>query len=116
MRLNKRCGNHPAQRMAPRDGSLGLTDHYLDEVEHRDLVRYGLMNSPSGRGVRGSRQCETTRKHKKPRDWVSHVVCRVWTAGSHIPVAVEKQSPVPVCRNFDQISCAVSKCSGLRSN
>src|SRR5260370_22889024 len=31
-------------------------------------------------------------------------------------MAVKKQCPVPLCRNFNQISCAVSKCSGFRGN
>src|SRR6266851_8514403 len=102
--------------MSPCDRSLWVTDHQLEHVKNLDLIRYCFVNRPSPRGVRGSCQSETARKHEKARERVSHVACRVWTSGRYIPVAIEKQSPVPVCRDFNQISCAVRKCSGLRGD
>ncbi len=118
MRLNERGGNHPAQGMSPSDCSLWFTNHHLEQVEDRDLVRDCFMNRPSGCGIRGTRQSETARKHEEASGEVSlrHVARGVRGARDHISVAVQKQSSIPICRNFNQISCAVRERSFHRGN
>src|SRR5260370_35673288 len=54
--------------------------------------------------MRGSCQRETVRKHETAREWVSNVSCILQGlragVGGHIAMAIEKQRPVPGCRNL----------------
>jgi hypothetical protein len=88
--LNEASGNGAAKRMAPRDRSLRVPNNQVEEVENGDLIGKPFVDGPTRRGIRGTGQRETTRKHEKPCDRVADVRCRVGTAGHHITVAVEK--------------------------
>jgi hypothetical protein len=45
--LHQPSGNHPAQRLAPGDGPLGLADP-VEEIEQRDLVPECRRYCPAG--------------------------------------------------------------------
>ena len=96
----------PAQRLR----------NLIEEIEHGDLIRKGLMNRPAGGGVGRPGERKTARKHIGTRNGVAYIFCGIGAARGDKTVAVKKQGAVPVWRNFDEIGGTVGQAAFVRGD
>src|SRR5580658_3616694 len=93
--------------MSPGDGGGRVGEHGVKLIEHGDLIGESFVNGPTRSGVGGAGEGESVGEEKRASVGIAYVGSGIGAARRDVAVAIEKQSPIPIVGNLNEVGRAV---------